>query len=176
MKTKTKKIFIKTKDGIFQYQLNGRLMEQVEEDRRGVLRIMDTGYYMTVAEMRRVIRAVYNPNAQSVDPKARVGFGNCAEDFAVMQNRFGGINIGCNVFTLATTRKLARWCGYNVKKVVKNAPTWIVEKQVSGKWIPSQNSSLSGKAFSTEEEANDAIREYGARDINYRTRDIRAGI
>jgi hypothetical protein len=45
--------------------------------------------------------------------KARVYHGNNTTDFAATKNNFGGITIGCNVFSKTAARQLARWAGLN---------------------------------------------------------------
>jgi hypothetical protein len=112
----------------YSYKLaNGRMVEQAAFP-----------YYVYAEELQYVLRRIASEASDvtcSVYTKysSRISRGGvvrgqggsddvCAARYTVVRNSTGGINIGCNVFGIAATRKLAAFAGLDKRSISKYFP------------------------------------------------------
>ena len=98
----------------YSYKLaNGRMVEQAAFP-----------YYVYAEELQYVLRRIASEASDvtcSVYTKYRSD-DVCAARYTVVRNSTGGINIGCNVFGIAATRKLAAFAGLDKRSISKYFP------------------------------------------------------
>jgi len=98
----------------YSYKLaNGRMVEQAAFP-----------YYVYAEELQYVLRRIAS-EASDVTCSVYTKYSSddvCAARYTVVRNSTGGINIGCNVFGIAATRKLAAFAGLDKRSISKYFP------------------------------------------------------
>jgi hypothetical protein len=98
----------------YSYKLaNGRMVEQAAFP-----------YYVYAEELQYVLRRIAS-EASDVTCSVYTKYSSddvCPARYTVVRNSTGGINIGCNVFGIAATRKLAAFAGLDKRSISKHFP------------------------------------------------------
>ena len=98
----------------YSYKLaNGKMVEQDKFP-----------YYVYAEELQYILRRIAR-GASDVTCSVYTKYSSddvCAARYTVVENSTGGINIGCNVFGIAATRKLAAFAGLDKRSISKYFP------------------------------------------------------
>ena len=81
-------------------------------------------YYVYAEELRYIINKIFAGDGREVTCSVYTKYSerSSATRFSVVKNSTGGINIGCNIFSLAATRKIAAFAGFDTKAISRYFP------------------------------------------------------